>query len=265
MTSEIYCVESKRVAGMYRNALNAARENGEIDPATLHTLTASELENKMRYWRLWTVTLQSLAKRSLTGDQAAEYLMEARGVISTYYNNQIVVEVASKMRQDAEDHEYEMLAEMWRDKAQQMEILAALTGSSPFLQRAVDFYGEAIQAATFGGSAFSLATMERLIVERRLGPRIDFSLQAPFTQEYLRVVELSPQAGGADRKAAASWLYTHEAIIAGNKEAVKLGIRNIEETGVPWLKKYLIRDLVKPVADFFRRATFTKNPSQMVV
>jgi hypothetical protein len=70
---------------------------------------------------------------------------------------------------------------------------------------------------------------------------------------------------GGDRKAAASWLYVHEAIIAGNKDGVKLGIRNIEETGEPWLKKYFIRDLSKPATDFFRRATFTKDPGQMVV
>jgi hypothetical protein len=196
MANEIYRAESARVSGKFGKALMSARENGEINPASLNTLTTDELENKMRYWRLWTVTLQSLAKRTLNGDQAAEYLMEARGVISTYYNNHIVAEVASKMRQDAEGNEYQMLAEMWRDKAQQMEILAVLTGSSPFLQRAVDCYGEAIQAAIFGSSAFSLATMEQLIAERRLGARIDFSPQAPFTQAYLQVVELSPQAGG---------------------------------------------------------------------
>jgi hypothetical protein len=270
MANEIYRAESARVSGKFGKALMSARENGEIKPASLNTLTTDELENKMRYWRLWTVTLHSLFSKTWNGNQAADYLQEARDVIITYYQNEVVQKAAARMTHDAESHEYQMLSEMQRDKAKQMEKLAALTGNNVFLQTAVCYYQRAIQSAIAGSSASFLTTMEEFVAERKLGQRtIDFGPQSPFTQAYLQVVELSPQAGGADRKAAASWMYIHEAFLANNREAAKFAFVNLEQAcadlKVSWVKRYFIKDLASPIISLCRKKTFHGYTNQMVV
>jgi len=104
--------------------------------------------------------------------------------------------------------------------------------------------------------------MEREIAKRQRGEKINWDI---FSFAYGKVVELAPQAGGWDRKAAVSWWYIREAILAGRRKEIKEGLTNLQnacqEGKIPWIKYPLI-EIIQLSLSIVRRATYTghKDP-----
>jgi hypothetical protein len=254
--------EQERAQGNLDRVLKLVRGNSKINPPEIINLPHEQLVSLMQLWRIWTVSLMSLAGKKWNGDKAAELLLEARGVFLRYYEHPFVQEVASKMRNDPSGAEYQMLPEMNRDEGKWWETWARLTGRPEYLERAIGCYNEAIRAATEGSSAWGVATMEREIAERQRGGKINWDV---FSFAYRKVVELAPQAGGWDRKAAVSWWYIREAILAGRRKEIKEGLTNLQnacqEGKIPWIK-YPLTEIIQLILSTVRRATYTghKDP-----
>jgi len=155
-----------------------------------------------------------------------------------------------------------MKAEMCRDQGEWWQRWAHLTGNPECLERAIRCYNKAIETATEGSSARAVATMEREIVKRQRGKKINWGV---FSSAYIKVVELSPKAGGWDRKAAFSWWYTREAILAGRLEEIKQGLNNLREAcqkgKTPWIK-YPLKEIIQLLLFKAQRSTYTgyKDP-----
>lgn len=252
----IYQTELERVKGDAQKAVEDARENAAISPEEIKNLSSEELMNKMRLWRIWAVALMSLHKKEWDGMQAAEYLFEARDLFTTYYNHPGVKEAARAMKTDPKGHEYQMLAEMYRDKGKYYLYAAGLTGNTLFINKAINSFNEAILSAKKDTSAWAVATMEKEIAKRRKEEKIDFNI---FKDAYQIAVSLSPQAGGWDRMAAVSWWYVKESLLAGKWEDLRLGLDNLQkatqELGVNWIKKYPLGEISASLLGISRRIT----------
>lgn len=261
-TESIYQAEIKRVKGPKREALEMAREHGRVSPETIGILPREKLVDLMRWWRIWAVTLMSLHKGEWGGGQAAEYLLEVRDVFQTYYDHPLVIRAAEEMRTDPEGHEYQMAAEMSRDKGRYCLYVASLTGNSVFLNQAAGHFDKAVREAEQGTSAWAVATMEKEVTNRRLGKGVDWET---FTLAYQTAVALSPQAGGWDRMVAVSWWYVKEALLAGRREELRSGLENLEkasqERGINWILQCPLKDLVSSLLGISRRATARGIPS----
>lgn len=252
----IYQAEAKRVKGPTKEALESARERGAIDPETISSLPPEELADKWRWWRIWTVTLLSLYRGEWNGQKAADYLLEARNVIKTYYCNQDAWERAKTLKTDAEGHEYQMAAEVCRDEGKYFLCAASLTGNNVFVKEAIVSFEEAISLAEKGTSAWAVAIMEKEISQKQGGQPINWEI---FRKAYETIVKLAPQAGGWDRMAAVSWWYTKEALWAGKKKELQLGLENLKrashELGINWIKKYPLQEIVSSLFTVTRRVT----------
>lgn len=259
-SSPIYLAETDRVQGRLKNTLETARQNGQIPVENIAPLPEDKLSDFMRLWRIWTVTLMSLYKGEWSGKQAAQYLMEARGVFVTYYSNQEVVSAARKMKVDPEGHEYQMRSEMLRDFGKFLLHTAQLTGNPIFIDHAVEAFSKAVEESQENTSAHALATMEREIGNRQSRSQIDWKI---FRSAYQTAVLLSPQAGGLDRAAAISWWYTREALIAGRANDLKYGLKNLrglcQAGGVNWFARYPLKEAVSSVFGISRRLTAPKH------
>ncbi len=71
-SSPIYLAETHRVHGRLREALETARQQGQIPVENIASLPDDKLGEFMRWWRIWTVTLMSLYKGEWNGKQAAQ-------------------------------------------------------------------------------------------------------------------------------------------------------------------------------------------------
>jgi hypothetical protein len=257
----VYHAEAKRVKGPQREALEMARKHGRIDPKMVETLPPEELADKMRWWRIWTTTLMSLHKGEWCGEQAAKYLLEAKSVFQAYYNQETTIQTAREMKSDAEGHEYQMMAEMFRDKGRYCLCVASLIGNAGMVTQAVMYFNQATKEAEKDTSAWAVASMEEQIARRRLGRRINWKT---FTLAYQTAVKLSPEAGGWDRMAAVSWCYTKEALLAGRKDNLRVGLTNLREAsqklGVNWVKRYPLKDLVSSALSVSRRIGARRIP-----
>lgn len=263
-TPQIYVAELARVQGQLENSIESARSRARIPKETVSLLPTLELEDKMRWWRIWVVSSHSLANKTWYGGKTAEYLREARDVILTYYENGFVREASVNMKQDAEGHEYQMASEMARDKGKHWFQLASLTGNSLYLDMAAQTFWQAANLAAEGTSARALATMEEWIVNRKRGKKGNFN---QFFETYLTVASLAPQAGGYDRQAAVSWWAVQEALRVGQLTPAKLAFEILQDAtqklGIPWWKKYLVGDAIKKGLEISRRATFRCNPKSL--
>ena len=252
----IYQAELKRVMGPAREAIEDARKNAAISPEEIESLSPKKLIDKMRFWRIWAVTLMSLHKKEWNGRRAAEYLFEARDLLKTYYAHPIVKEAAAEMKTDPEGHEYQMLAEMYRDRGKFFLYVAGLTGDAFFLSHAHWFFEKAIENAEKDTSAWAVATMEREITKRIKGKEINFNI---FREAYQVAVELSPQAGGWDRMAAVSWWYVKESLLAVRMGDLRLGFDNLQtatqKLGVGWIRRYPLREISSSILGVSRGVT----------
>lgn len=261
--SIIYQAEMKRVMGPAREAIEDARRNATLSSSEIKNLSSEELVVKMCLWRIWAVTSMSLHKKEWNGKVAAEYLFEARDLFRRYYNHPNVKEAAFQMRTDPEGNEHQMAAEMNRDKGKLCLYAAGLTGNSLFLDSAYFFFQKATSYAEEKTSAWAVATMEREITKRKCGIKIDFKR---FSKAYQIAVDLSPEAGGADRMAAVSWWYVRESLLAGRKKDLQLGLNNLrtasQELGINWIKKYPLRETSSSLLGVARRLTVQEIPSK---
>ncbi len=255
-SSPIYLAETDRVHGRLREALETARQQGQIPVENIASLPDDKLGEFMRWWRIWTVTLMSLYKGQWNGKQAAQYLMEAKGVFVTYYSHTEVAKAARKMKVDPEGHEYQMRPEMLRDFGKFLLHTAQLTGNPIFIDHAVEAFSRAVEESQEDTSVHALATMEREIANRQNEGRIDWEV---FQSAYRTAVLLSPQAGGLDRAAATSWWYTQEALIAGRTNDLKYGLKNLmgacQAGGVNWFTRYPLKEAISSVFGLSRRLT----------
>lgn len=258
--SLIYRAEMKRVMGSAREAIEDARRNATLSSLEIKSLSSEELVDKMRLWRIWAVTLMSLHKKEWNGKIAVEYLFEARDLFRRYYNHPSVKEAAPQMRTDPEGNEYQMTAEMNRDKGKFYFYAAGLTGKTPFLDSAYLFFNKAVLNAEEETSAWAVATMEGEITKRKCGRKIDFKR---FNKAYQIAVELSPEAGGTDRMAAVSWWCVRESLLAGRRNDLRLGLNNLrtatQELGISWIKKYPLREISSSLLGAVRRVTLPKE------
>lgn len=254
----VYRAEEMRVSGNLREAIALAREYAEISPEDISNIPPEVLNHLMQLWRIWTVSLMSLHKREWNGNRAAELLLQAQHVFQTFYNHPATIEAAQEMPQDSQGAEYEMRAEMCRDEGRFCLYWAALTGNSSFLKEAIECFNQAIEATREGSSARGVATMEREIARRQKGEQINWEV---FSDAYRIVVDLSPQAGGWDRKAAVSWWYAKEALLAGRGANLTEGLNNLrsacQEGEVNWISRYPLRELSAFILGISRRITYS--------
>jgi len=260
ITTIVNSAENQRVQGNFVKAITLAREHSQINTTEISELTWKQLTSFMQLWRILTVSLMSLANGKWNGNEAAKLLLEARDVFRTYYNHLCVKLAASEMKTAPAETEYqilEILAEMYRDQGNWWQRWARLTGIARYLEKAIDCYDKAAQAAIEGSSAWGVATMEREIAKRQRGEKIDWNA---FSCAYRKVVELAPQTGGWDRKAAVSWWYLREAILAGRLEGIKEGFNNLlsacQEGKTSWIK-YPLKELIQLVFSKVRENTYT--------
>lgn len=246
--SSIYQTETKRVKGGKKDLLEAIKEAkyyGEIPGKRILSLSGEELAEKMRYWRIWMVAEISLSKEVWTGGKAAEYLSEAVKVFKNYYEHPRVKKEAQTLKTDPKGHEYQMAAEMARDKGKYWWRYGQLTGYKLSLDFAVWEFERAVSLAEKGTSAWALASMEKEMVKRKISGEFDFKR---FQENYKVVVSLAPQAGGYDRMAVVSWWYTKEALRQVDLKEVKRGIESLQkackELGFNWWKRYPLADLI---------------------
>lgn len=262
-TPLIYQTEEKRIHGKLRETLLLAREQSFLTPEQIKNLSPEEIQDKIRWFRMWVVTLGSISNQQLFGNKAADFLLEARGVIRTYYLNPDIIATAQEMKVDPEGAEYQGYAEMLRDQGAYFRKALKLTGNASYFLNAISAYHQASQSSDEGSSVNNLALMEEAITYRKFGLPYDF---ADLTSVYNNVVRLSPHAGGWDRQAVVSWWYIKEACHIHNLAAIRLGLNNLREAtysmGMDWKKKYLAKDIVGQGLTIIRRLTFTQNPHQ---
>ena len=258
---EIYQAEAQRVSGKRKNqivALVKARTEGSIDPKSIKTTPIEVLADRMRWWRIWEVTAQSLASGEWSGKTAAEFLFEARDVLKVYYYHPEAWKVARVLKNDAEGHEYQMAAEMCRDEGKYWLKVAGLLGNPVLVQRAIESFKEAIGLAETGTSAQALATLEKELAVRISGGKAEIN---KVREAYKTVAELAPRAGGWDRAAAAAWIYMKEAIWVGSARDIQMGLNGLRTTcnrlNKSWLE-YPNKELLQSLMNVSRRATAGK-------
>jgi hypothetical protein len=265
--SEIYKAEAVRVKGNRNQKiaeLRRVRGMGQVVGRPINHLDVGELVEKMQWWRIWVSMLGSLASGSWNGNEAAEFLKESRGVITQYYDNQMTQTAALLMVNDREGHEYEMAAHMERDRGKHWMKLATLTGQTQYLMAANTKFRKAAVLASTGSGARSLVCMERMMMDRKLGKSYRFG---EFRAAYEHVIELSPQAGGVDQAAVASWWFVKEAMAYGHRQEMNKGLKNLnifcEEMGVSWVNRYLRKDLVGVLIAWCQKRTFTGDAHEL--
>lgn len=81
---------------------------------------------------------------------------------------------------------------------------------------------------------------------RHLGGDINF---ARLTTAFKKVIETSPQAGGYDRLAAASWWYSREALFSGHPRSAMHGLDVLRRLPIPIKIKVAIplKEAVSPI------------------
>lgn len=228
-----------------------------ITDQEINEATKPELIRLMQVWRICAVDLLSHLSKTWNGKKAAKYLLGAKEIFSRYYNNYpVITEEAEAMRTDQNENEYQMKAEMFRDKGKYCLGVAELTGGGHFVGLAVGYFQEAIRAAETNTSAWAVATMEEEMAKKQLGEKINW---VRFVRAYQTAVELSPHAGGWDRKAAISWWFAKESLMAGRQKDLKLGLVNLrsacKEGGVSWITRYPVKDATKFIMSLSRRLT----------
>lgn len=259
MTKEkaIYLAESLRVKGQMAAAVAICQKEAGIPSEQISAVPREEMVELIQLWRIWTVSLSGLYKKQWNGRKAADYLLTAKGVFLKYYCNRHVQETARETRRDPQGHEYWMRAEMFRDFGKFLLYLAELSGNPQYLEHAVEVFTRAIEASEAGTSAWAVASMEKEIAERQSGNEIDWDV---FTPAYRTAVQLSPQAGGWDRKAAVSLLFAREALFAGKKEQLQLGLENLKDAsrslGVNWIIRYPLKEAASSLFGVSRRLTY---------
>lgn len=240
-----------------QEALQDARRFGEINPVKIARLSQKELTDIMCWWRVWVVSLTTLHEAEGDGQQATEYLLEAKEVIDAYYQHPAVIEASEKMERDSEGHKYQMRAAMLRDEGKWYLCMAQLTGNSSFVAQALDCFEKAIQAATENSSTWAVVIMEKETTKRQSGKKIDWGV---FSQAYQTAVGLCPQAGGWNRMAATSWCYIKEALPAGRGKDLELGLNNLikatRNLGFNWVIRYPLWDIVTSLLGVTRRLTY---------
>jgi hypothetical protein len=226
-TERFQWIEEKRSVGNHAQALAEARRNGSIEVREIAHLPKDDLENKMRIWRQWTTLLSSIYKDELNGKSGVQMLYESRDVIRNYYYNEHVWQAALDMEYDNPEktREYQMAAEMCRDEGK-FWLNVSQVQPHIFVDRAVTAFDEALTLSKKGTSAHALAYMEKAVIQRHQGKKIEFE---KFSRSYYTVMDLAPKAGGDDRAAAVSWMYTREALLAGRSQDVTLGFTNLKE------------------------------------
>lgn len=258
-TEKIYRFEEIRARGSRAQKSDMAfltlPQEAGIDMLSVSGLPKQDLTNYMRAWRIWTTTLMQLYKGEWNGNRAAQFLWEARNVFN-YYNHRSVVEAAQQMKTDPENHEYQMRAEMLRDKGQYWLRLAELTGNPELIKRAGGCFMVAIEEAAEGTSIRALVSMEKEIARRKLGIKMSWP---DFSSAYQIVSGLSSDAGNWDRLATVSWMYTKEALLAGKKEQFQDGLTSLQlaskNLSVNWIK-YPLKEISGVPLDLSRRATY---------
>jgi len=230
-----------------------------ITDEEINEATKPELIRLMQIWRICVVDLLNHSTRTWSGKKAAKFLSEAKNIFVQYYNNSPVInEEAEAMKTDPENPEveYQMKVEMLRDKGKYCLNVAELTGNEHFVGLAIGYFQEAVVAAEKDTSAWAVATMEEEMAKKQLGEKIDWTR---FKVAYQTAIQLSPHAGGWDRKAAVSWWFTKEASMAGRQEDLRLGLVNLrsacKEGKVSWITRYPIKDVSKFIMRISRRLT----------
>lgn len=257
----VHEAEKQRAAGDLERAIALARQYADIKPEEIET--HENLPPLMQLWRIWAVSLMSLSQKQWNGNKAANCLLQAREVFERFYHHPQVIEAAPEMDQDSRQAEYRMRAEMLRDEGKLWQYWAGLTGNTFFLDKAIECFNQAIQATLEGTSVWGVATMEKEIATRLKGGKINW---AEFSRAYETVVELSPQTGGWDRKAAVSWWYVKEALLARRKAELIRGLNNLhdacQEGKVNWITRYPLRELWTFILGVSRRITYSGGDSQ---
>jgi len=254
---EIDLAEGLRVKGELAAAIAICRREADLSPGQIDRIPREKLPDLMRFWRIWSIAAMGLYSRQWDGNKADRFLTEVKDVILRYCFHTRVQQEAAAMKTDSEGHEYQMQAEMYRDKGRMCLKLAELTGLTCYLDSAIRAFQSAINCAEQGTSAWAVAIMEKEITERQSGNNIDWGV---FTPAYEAAVNLSPQAGGWDRMAAVSWWYTKEALIAGKKEQLQVGLENLkvasQPLGVNWIIRYPIKEVALSLLVASRRLTY---------
>lgn len=259
MTKEkaIYLAESLRVKGQMAAAVAICQKEAGIPFEQISAVPREEMVELIQLWRIWTVSLSGLYKKQWNGRKAADYLLAAKGVFLKYYCNRHVQETARETRRDPQGHEYWMRAEMFRDFGKFLLHLAEISGNPEYIEHAVMVFDKAIEASEAGTSARAVATMEKEVANRQFGEKINWDV---FTPAYQVAVQLSPQAGGWDRMAAVSWWYAWEALLAGKKEQLQLGLENLKDAsrslGVNWIIRYPLKEATSSSLGVSRRLTY---------
>jgi len=251
----ITAAETNRVNRQLLEAIAVARSHGTASQEELAALSNTpEFVRLMQLWRIWTVSLGSVYKRTRNGQDSLFYLLEMRQVIRNYYNDPVIQQVASDIF-EIDRAEYFMYPEMMRDKGAYWTNVSNLTNNIFWLDCALQAYRNAHAASPPESSVHNLSAMQSAIVGRYLGKSVDF---IDFQNAYRKVIQEAEQVGNHDRKAVCSWWYTKEALLGNNLNAAHEGFSNLRASAdalhIPWIR-YPLQEAVGIVLTLSRRAT----------
>lgn len=252
-------IESKRLSGDPEALVEARAMTYAVKPDQLKNLSLTELQEKMRIWRQAVTLLIGCFKKEANGEKALPYLDEALQIIFDYFFDDYAWDVAQATMHDAQNTEYWMAPEMLRDTAKMLVNLASITGNVELLHIAVGFLENALEISSKNSSVWALAQLELFSIRRLSGDPVDFT---EVTAAFEQIVKKSKTAGGADRAAAASWLYVKESFFAGKISAALHGISSLRESAkdvpIPWLN-YPVKEMMNALLARLRRITLSKS------